>query len=106
MPPNTASRKSVRLSRYWKACLSTVLVLVAFSGRTRQAEAQQATVGPVGRYQIFASPASPQAVVLLDTQTGRTWLFCNTKSDSAVSAKTTVDNNWCAMHFLGAAPRP
>lgn len=94
------------MRRYWKVIPLMLVVLVAFSGRSQQAEAQQPAAGPVGRFQMFSSPASPTAVVLLDTQSGRTWLMCNTKGDTAISAKTTVENNWCAMHFIGTAPRP
>lgn len=102
-------KSTVTLHRYWKVLLSILAfagaALFAFSG-PRTSAAQQPPASPNGRFQVFSSPASPQAVILLDTQNGRAWLMCSTKDDSAITARTVVTQNWCAMNFIGTAPRP
>jgi hypothetical protein len=79
------------------------VVLLAFSGQPREAVAQQGLqpIGAVGRYQVVGGSNN---LVLVDTQTGRSWLFCNTSADSLKSR--AVDMNWCAMQLYGTATRP
>lgn len=55
-----------------------------------------------GRYQVMnGTPEFARNIMLVDTQTGRVWLHCNTKDKDAV-----VDTGWCAMDFYGEAPEP
>lgn len=93
------------MRRYVAAGLA-VLTLVVFSGRDSDVIAQQPAITPIGRFQVVASPSNPQAMVLLDTQTGRTWMACSVKGDSTLARRTSVETNWCAMHLIGTAPRP
>jgi len=52
----------------------------------------------VGRYQIVnGMPSTERNIILLDTETGRTWILCNGKA-----AQGATSTNWCAMDFITA----
>lgn len=58
--------------------------------------------GSNGRYRILdPTPQYARNTMLLDTQTGRTWLMCSTNDST-----TAVTTNWCAMTFVGAPAAP
>lgn len=57
----------------------------------------------IGRFQVVnPTPEFAKNVMLLDTESGRTWILCTT-SDTA----TATDSNWCPMAIMGEelAPR-
>jgi hypothetical protein len=68
----------------------------------KPANAQPPVAGAAGRFQVTGGPTN---TILLDTQTGRTWLYCNTRNDSTLPGRT-VDSNWCAMQVIGTPGRP
>lgn len=54
--------------------------------------------GAAGRYQIVnGTPQYAQNIILLDSQTGRTWLICATDSSKV---NQIVSSSWCEMRQL------
>lgn len=63
-----------------------------------------------GRYQVVTTPQTVQTnqTMLLDTQTGQTWLLCDVKKIVARD-ELSVPLAWCRMAFYGTvtgAPKP
>lgn len=55
-----------------------------------------------GRFQVInGTPGFARNIMLLDSQSGRTWVLCTVKDST-----TATDSNWCAMSFFGAANPP
>jgi hypothetical protein len=55
-----------------------------------------------GRFQVMnGTPQFARNIMLIDTQTGQTWVVCETKN-----ASSTTNTNWCAMDCYGKAIRP
>ncbi|WP_310569323.1 hypothetical protein [Gemmatimonas sp.] len=54
-----------------------------------------------GRFVIVnGTPELARNIMLLDTQTGRTWIACTAKDVGS------TDSNWCSMGFAGRADAP
>ncbi len=103
MPPTVSPSREVQPMRF--AALFALVLSPLAACSVPHADAQQATSGSDGRYAVVPNAAAAN-IILVDTQTGRTWLMCNTKSDSTLSRQVVVDNNWCAMRVFGTATRP
>ena len=70
-----------------------------------EAKIQQNQEHGSGRFQIInGTPEMTRNIVLIDTETGRTWLMCDTKGVSLTAA--VVDTGWCAMPVAGIAVVP
>ena len=49
----------------------------------------------VGRYQVVnGTPSQPRYIMLLDTETGRTWILCSDKAATPATAPS-----WCPMAY-------
>lgn len=55
-----------------------------------------------GRFQVInGTPQFARNIMLIDSETGRTWLTCETKDKTSV-----VSTGWCAIDFYGDAVGP
>lgn len=55
-----------------------------------------------GRFQVMnGTPQFARNIMIIDTQTGRAWIMCETKDASSMT-----NTNWCAMEFNGLALEP
>ncbi len=62
----------------------------------------QVDLRPNGRFQVMnGTPQLARNIMLVDTQTGRVWITCETKS-----RESTTNVNWCATDFYGKATPP
>lgn len=72
-----------------------IAIATVFAVACADAKAQQRPIDENGRYQIInGTPQFARNIMLLDTQTGRTWIQCET-GDSAKFV--TQGSNWCEM---------
>lgn len=70
--------------------------------KTRLAAKEADSLGRIGRFRIVnGMPSMMKSVMLLDTQTGKSWVLCNAKDSAA-----TTDSGWCAMRFYGSETAP
>jgi hypothetical protein len=54
------------------------------------------------RFQVTnGTPEMSRNIILVDTQTGKTWLLCGTKDQESI-----VNTGWCAMNFYGSGSAP
>lgn len=75
-----------------------ILLMASVVGACSDAAAQQRVEPPSGRYQIVnGTPTYARNIMLLDTQTGRTWVICSARDSTAA---------WCSMPAEKSAALP
>ena len=65
-------------------------------------QAKLGAMQKAGRYQVMnGTPSFARNIMLVDTETGRVWLACETKA-----GQSSTNTNWCAMDFYGTPSSP
>lgn len=92
--------KRTRSSKLTNVAITVILASFALSCERAEASQQQPPAPAPGRYEVVNPvPSVGQRIMLLDTWSGRTWIICDTKDVSGLTA--TTNSNWCAMEVVG-----
>lgn len=100
----TTSLALVLLSVGVSACQQppTLAGRSATSGTTVGADSDGDQIDRPGRYRVVnGTPQFARNIMLLDTETGRTWVLCETRESNV-----PTNTNWCAMTMYGTAAIP